>query len=182
MFFVVGDEIPEREAVVAGDKVDRMVRQPAGILIEIGAAAQPGRQGADHAFLAAPEAADVVAVFAVPLRPAPAEREPTHLVKPRRVPRLGDQLGVGEHAVFDDQLDDRRLHEDVAVVVAAEDRRQVEAQAVHVHVGHPEAQAVHQELANDRVVAIYRVAAAGEVEVFAIRTQKVIQLVVETAK
>ena len=88
-------------------------KRPGGF-VQVGAAAQPRRQRAGHARLAAPEAAHVVAVAAVPFRPAPAERETADLIQARRVPRLGDQLGVGQHAVLGDHLDDRRLHQHVA--------------------------------------------------------------------
>ena len=83
--------------------------------------------------LAAPEAADVVAVPAVPVRPARAAGEAADLVQAGGVPRLGDQLGVGQQAVLGDHLDHRRLDQHVAAAVAAQDRGQVEAEAVDVH-------------------------------------------------
>src|SRR5277367_3930568 len=107
-------------------------------LIQIGAAAQPSREKADHALVAAPELAHVVAVAAVPLAPAPAERKTADLVETDCVPRFGDQLGVGKHAVFRDHLDDRRLDEDVALRIAPQNRSEVEAQAVDMHLTDPE--------------------------------------------
>ena len=62
-------------------------------------------------------------------------------------------------------LDHRRIGHQVAVAVAAQDRGQVEAEAVDVVVVHPVAQAVEDHLADDRVVAVDRVAAAGVVAV-----------------
>ena len=66
--------------------------------------------------------------------------------------------------------------------VAAEDRGEVEAQAVDVHLRHPEAQAVENQFADDGMVAIDGVAAAGEVEVIAVRPEHVIKLIVQAAK
>ena len=96
VLLVVADQVAEREAVVAGDEVDR-VDAAGGPMASYRSALPHSRvaRSPDSAGLAAPEAADVVAVTAVPLRPAPAEREMADLVQPARVPRLGDQLGVG---------------------------------------------------------------------------------------
>ena len=49
--------------------------------------------------------------------------------------------------------------------VAGQDRRQVEAEAVDVHLLDPVAQAVHDQPPDDRVVGVERVAAAGVVGV-----------------
>ena len=70
VLLVVGDQVVEREAVVAGDEVDRVERPSA--LVEVVAAAEPRGQGRGHARVAAPEAPDVVAVPAIPVRPAPS--------------------------------------------------------------------------------------------------------------
>ena len=51
------------------------------------------------------------------------------------------------------------------VGVARQDRRQVEPEAVDVHLLDPVAQAVHDHPADDRVVGVERVAAAGVVGV-----------------
>src|SRR5437763_1030972 len=51
---VVGDEVPEREAVVAGDEVDRVLRLAARRLVQVGAAAQPAGQRPRQPRLAAP--------------------------------------------------------------------------------------------------------------------------------
>ncbi len=63
--------------------------------------------------------------------------------------------------------------------VAAEDRGEVEAEAVDVVVGRPVAQAVEHQVAHDRVVAVQRVAGAAEVVVVALRREHVVGLVVD---
>src|SRR5947208_2533 len=70
---VVGDEIPQREAVVAGDKVERVIGHSPRMFVKVGAAADASSESASHAEIAAPEAADVVAESAIPFGPAAAE-------------------------------------------------------------------------------------------------------------
>ena len=53
------------------------------------------------------------------------------------------------------------------VQLARERARQVEAEAVDVHLEHPVAQAVHDQLQHLRALHVQRVAAAGEVHVVA---------------
>ena len=109
------------------------------------------------------ELADRVAELAVPLGPAAVgERAEPVLAD---APGLGDQLDPREDRVGLDLVDDRRLALLLLVDVDGEDRRQVEPEPVDVHLGDPVAQAVEDELADDRVVAVQRVAAAGEVVV-----------------
>src|ERR1019366_10790517 len=54
-----------------------------------------------------------------------------------------------------------------AIHAAAENGREIEADAVHMHFQHPVAQAIDDEIAHHRVVAIYRIAATAEVHIFA---------------
>ena len=92
-------------------------------------------------------------------------REVADLIQARSVPGLSNNLGVGQHRVFGDHLHHRRIAENVSLLVAAQYRGEVEAEAVHVHVNHPPAQRVHDQAADDRMVAVAGVAAAGEVQV-----------------
>src|SRR5262249_52618123 len=112
--------------------------------IQVGATAYAGCQRAGHAAVAAPEAPHVVAITAVPFGPALAVRKLPDLVESRGIPRLRDQLGIGEDAVLGNHLDNGRLKEDLAFTVTAKDGSQVEAQAIDMHVGDPKAEAVHQ--------------------------------------
>ena len=174
----VGDEVVEREAVVRCDEVDAVVGLTAVVAIEVARAGQSRGEVAGLCVVAPPVAADVVAIAAVPLGP-PQARERAHLVSPSRIPGLGDDLRVGEHRIFRDQFDDRRIRQDVAVAVAAEHARQVEAEAVDVVVVHPMSQAEEDQLADDRVIAVDRVAAAGVVAVVAGVAEHVIDAVLQ---
>ena len=109
------------------------------------------------------------------------EREAADLVEPGRVPRFGDQLRVGEDAVLGDLLDDRRIEQHVPLRVAAEDGGEVESQPVDVHVRDPVLEAAEDDVADDGVVAVDRVAAAGEVQIPALFVKQVEELVVEAA-
>ena len=139
VLLVVGDEVGQRKAVVAGDEVDRVQRATA--VVEVGAAAQPGRQ--------LPRSCPGRRARSGGRRRGTGRSSPTSagrrgrsdLVEARGVPRLGDQLGVGQQAVLGDHLDHGRLDHDIRPTVAAQDRGQVEAEPIDVRLGHPEAQA-----------------------------------------
>ena len=63
--------------------------------------------------------------------------------------------------------------------IPAEHGGQVEAQPIDVHVRDPVAQAGEHEVADDGVVAVNGVAAAGEIEVGAGGPEEVVELVIE---
>ena len=153
----------QREPVVRGHEVDRRVRAAAVGLVEVAAAGQARGELAERAGLAAPEVADGVAVLAVPLRPQ--RREVADLVAAGPdVPRLGDQLGLADHRVLLDQVEEHRQPVDV-VELAGEGGREVEPEAVDVHLGDPVPQRVHDQLKGVRVAHVQRVAGARVVHV-----------------
>ena len=180
---VVRDEIPQRETIVACDEVERLVRQSAGMLVEVGTAANARCQSAGQALVAAPESADIIAITAIPFRPPAAGLWKTaDLIQARGVPRLGDQLGVAQQSVLRNHLDDGRIDQHVALAIAAKDGGEIEAQAIDVHFADPETQASEDEFADDRMVAVDGIAAPGEVEIVAALAQQVIKFVIESAK
>ena len=182
MLLVVADEVPEREAVVAGDEVDGVARKAVVPLIEVGTAANAGSDEGGEAGVAAPEAANVVAVVAVPLGPAATEGEAADLIQPGGIPRLGDQLRVREYAVFGNAFDHRRLDHHVPFSIPPQNTGEVEAKPIDVHVADPVAEAGHDEVADDGMVAVDGVADAGEVEVPAAIVEEVVEFVVEAAE
>ena len=109
--------------------------------------AEPESRSANWPTLAerAPEVAHGVAVDAVPLRPQ--DREVAHLVAAGAdVPRLGDELDLGEDRVLVDRVEERRQAVDV-VELAGQRRGQVEAEAVDVALDDEVAQRVHDHAA-----------------------------------
>ena len=179
---VVADQIGHREAVVRGHEVDAGVRATAALLVEIAAARQPRRQLRDDPVVPAPEAAHGVAVLAVPLRPLGGEVADL-IAAFAEIPRLGDELDLRQHRVLVNDVEERAELVD-GVQLARERARQVEAEAVDVHLEDPVAQAVHDELQDARAAHVERVAGAGEVLVVArvVRQQPVVGAVVDAAQ
>src|SRR5581483_4278259 len=102
--------------------------------------------------VAAPEAADGVAILAVPRGPARRERADLIAADPG-VPRLGDHLDAREDRVLADRLEERRVLR-VALVLARERRREVEAETVDVHLLGPVAERVGDHLQHARVTQV----------------------------
>ena len=172
VLLVVGHQVPHREAVVGGDEVDARDRAAAVVLVEVGRAGDARGELAERGRLAAPEVADDVAVAAVPL--GPQRREAADLVTAvAEVPRLGDQLHLGDHRVLLHEVEERAQPVDL-VELAGQGGGEVEPEAVDVHVEHPVAQRVHDQLQHVRVPHQQAVAGAGGVVV-------VLRLVVDQA-
>src|SRR5262249_49428965 len=88
---VVADQVGQGGAVLGGDEIDAGPRPPAVMVEAVGGAAEPRRQVAHLARVAAPVLPDVVAEAVVPFRPARREAADPVAVG-AQVPRLGDQL------------------------------------------------------------------------------------------
>ncbi len=182
VLLVVRHEVVEREAVVRGDEVDRRDGLAPAVLVEVGRAREPARELGQRRGLAAPEVAHRVAVAPVPLRPQ--GREAAHLVATvAEVPRLGDELDLGDDRVLLHDVEERREAVDL-VELARERGREVEAEPVHVHLGHPVPQRVHDGLEHVRRAHEQRVARAGRVEVVRLVAvhEPVVGLVVDAAE
>ena len=131
-------------------------------LVEVARAGEARGELADVA-LAAPEVAHRVAVHPVPL--GPEHREVADLVAALAdVPRLRDQLHLGEDRILVDDVEEGREPVDF-VELARERRREVEAEAVDVALGHEVAQRVHDQPQHRRVHRVERVAGARVVHV-----------------
>jgi hypothetical protein len=74
---------------VTGDKIDAVRGQASFGFIQITTATNPSRDLANESFVAAHEAANPVAIAAVPFRPAKAG-EIADLIETCRIPRFGD--------------------------------------------------------------------------------------------
>jgi hypothetical protein len=159
----VHHEVLQGEAVVRGREVDRGVGVAAARLVQVAGTGQPERELRELPRIASPEPAHAVAVLAVPL--GPADREVADLVAAGSdVPRLGDQLHLREHRVLLDDVEERPEPIDL-VQLSGQDRRQVEAEAVDVHLEHPMSEAVHDQLDRARVQHVEAVPGPREVDV-----------------
>jgi hypothetical protein len=98
------------------------------------------------------------------------------------VPWLGDQLGLADHRVLCDEVEEGGAAVEGAGF-AGEGRRKVEAEPVDLHLREPVAQRVHDQLKAVAVVGVERVPAAGRVDVDArvVGIESVVRRVVQAA-
>src|SRR5207248_6210189 len=111
-----------------------------------------------EAAVAAPVAPQRLAVDVVPLRPAGRKAADLIAAEPD-VPRLGDQLDVGENRVLADRGEERTVW--IKRRGAAERRGQIEAEAVDVEHLDPVTQRVHDHLQYARMRELQRIAGPG---------------------
>ncbi len=163
---VVAHQVLQREAVVASDEIDARERLPAAVGVEVARAGEPRGEFGNGAAVALPEAADAIAVFAVPL--GPADGEIAHLISARpQIPRLGDELDLRKDGVLLDDVEERRQAIDL-VQLPGERAGQIEAEPIDAHLRDPIAEAVHDELQHARLLHVERVAAAGVIHVISL--------------
>ena len=135
MFVVVTDEIAQGEAIVGGDEVDAGVGLAAVGGVEVGASREAVAQLGHLARVALPEAADGIAVLAVPF--GPQHGKVAHLVAAfADIPGLGDELHLREDGVLVNDVEEgaQPVH---FVELARECRCEVEAEAIDVHLDAP---------------------------------------------
>ncbi len=98
VFVIVGNQVIERESIVAGNKVDATVWLPIWLLKEIRAPRDTRRQPKDGSRVSLDKAPYVVTKLPIPLRPAvPDER--ADLVEPSGIPGLSDDLDACQYRV-----------------------------------------------------------------------------------
>ena len=160
---VIGDQVAQGKAVVAGDEVDRGERAPAVLLVKVTGPGQPDSEFAQRGVPPAPEIPDPVPVLAVPF--GPQWREVADLVAAlAHIPWFGDELDLGHDGILLDQVEERRqpVHR---VQLTGQHGRQVEPEPVHVHLGDPVPQRVHHQRQDLRLARIQAVPAPAEVHV-----------------
>ena len=135
---LVAHQVFEREAVVHGDVVDAAARAAAVMLELHGRAGHAVGEVAGDIVIAAPEAAQGLAIGVVPFRPAVGEGADL-VAAVADVPGLGDQLDVAQHRVLPDGGEERRVA--VEGRQAAERGGEIEAEAVDVVGSRPKAAA-----------------------------------------
>ena len=178
---VVGDEVGEREAVMGGDEVDARPGPPAAMSNRSAEPSRRARQRRQHAVVALPEAAHVVAVAAVPL--GPARREIAELVAVRAdVPRLGDQLDAATAPDPGAARRRSRVRIEGASSRGRATSRDRSGSRRRAFLD-PVAQRIHDHLQHARVAQVERVAAAGGVEIVArVVAEHVVAGVVDAAE
>ncbi|MCY1352256.1 hypothetical protein D9M69_385450 [compost metagenome] len=162
---VVGHQVAQGEAIVGGDEVHRGEGPPAALVEQVAGGGEALGELGHLSAIATPEGPRRVAETVVPFRPARGET--AHLVAAwAAIPGFGDQLEAAQHRVL------AAGHEEsvalvIAMGVAGEDGRQVEAEAVHAHLAGPVAQGIGDHLQHAGVAEVEGIAGAGVVDVAA---------------
>src|SRR5438094_952739 len=118
------------------------------VTVNCGAAEQAVSKPSDKAVFPTKKTPNVVSEPPVPLLPTVSD-EVTYLIEAGRIPRLRDELGSGKHRIRLNVPQYRRIRQHLARLTAPEDRRQIESEAVHMHLLDPIAETVHDHPAND---------------------------------
>src|SRR5262245_16198069 len=124
VLLVVADQVLQCEPVVRSDEVDARVRTAAAPLIQVIAARDPGCWLGDNAGVAAPEAANRVAVLTVPFGPQ-HRKIPDLVAALAEIPRFSNQLDLRQHRVLMNDVEERRKTVDVEQL-ACQRAREVE--------------------------------------------------------
>ena len=164
---VVGDQVGQGEAVVDGDQVDRRGGPPARPPKR---SEEPVKREAKSPEQARRGCARSPAWCRGTCRSTPATAAGTARARSCRVWPTSHgsaiSLACGHDRVLGDQIEEGRdLVE--AAFLAGQAGRQVEAEAVHAHLGQPVPQRVHDQPQGDRISGVEGVAAAGGVHVVA---------------
>ena len=182
VFFCVGKEVGEGKPIVAGDKVDRGGGLPATFAVEVRRTHDALHHFSRGIVIAAQEAAGRITVFTIPFHPAPVAGEIADLVEPTCIPGLGDEFAMSQNRIVGNRFEEGRVGQRMALRITAEHGREVETEAVDVVFGRPVAEAIEDKIADHRMVAIQGVSAATEIQVGAVRCEKVIGFVVQSAE
>ena len=166
---VVGDEVVQREAVVAGDEVDALHRR----VEQVGAALHPLDERRHEPLLAAQEPAHVVAIAVVPLHPPLPRPRPPDQVETGGVPRLGHH--------HDPSIRGPPVERGDEAAVVGEHGREVEAEPVDAEVGEP-VERPQDEVLGRRRRDVEVVAAPRRLDVRAVGTQPVERGVAQPAQ
>src|SRR5579872_4710522 len=165
VFFVVADEVGQRESVMSSDKVDAGVWAAAAMSVQVAGSGQAIGEVAGGSFVALPVGSYGVAIAVIPFRPA--NREVADLVAAfAEVPRFGNQLHLREHWILMDDVEKSAQAIDF-MKFTGESRSQIESKAIDVHLENPIPQAVHDELEHAWMAHIQSVSSAGVVDVIA---------------
>ena len=131
----VRHQVTQTKAIVRGHVVHRLRARAATRLKQIGRRAQPQRKLAARALPLDPELAHRVAEAVVPFEPG--VREAAQLIAAGAdVPGLGNHLQARQQRVLRQGNEERRVAVE-ALVAAPEHRRQIETEAVDMHLGGP---------------------------------------------
>ena len=179
VFFLVANQVTQRKTIVRRDEVNTITRWSPARLIKVCRPRQTSRQGPPSPSVAAPIAANIIAITTVPLSPAIITKR-TNLIGSGGIPRFGNDFRISQQRVFADHFNQRWVRYQITRAIAAQDRSQIKSEAVDVIVVNPMTQAVKDHFSYDRVVTVDSVSAARVVLVVSlVRFEHVVNGVLE---
>src|SRR5205085_1478391 len=96
VFVLVGYQVIEGKAIVAGNEIDAIQWQTPSRLVEIRTPRYTGSDRANHSWISSDEAAHMVTIAPVPFGPAIA-RKTAYLIETHSIPGFNDEFCIGEH-------------------------------------------------------------------------------------
>src|ERR1700733_8188109 len=142
---VIGNKVIECEAVVRGDEIHAVFWRLPGGLEEVRTSRDPSGDLAHQAAVPPNEAAYGIAVAPIPYRPPRAAWKTADLVEPAGIPRLGDDLDIGQCLHQLDVPEHRGIAHRRPIGATRQYRALVKPETVDVHVADPEFQALADE-------------------------------------
>src|ERR1700733_2933729 len=167
---------------MTGHEVHTLFRFALFVAIYLMAAEQAIGKMLQSAFVAAEETTHVIAKAPIPFPPA-ISNETANLIESSRIPCLGNHFCPGECRIGLDIPKDRWIRHDVAARIARENRREIEAIPVHVHLLYPIADTVDDQSAHNRMIGVERVPCTAEVRISgSVLLQNAVGVVIKSAK
>src|SRR5208337_2470645 len=120
VLLVIGHQVVQGEAVVAGDKVNTLLGLSLFVPVNLGTAEETVGQPPDEAIFPPEKTAHVIAEASVPFLPTVAD-ETADLVKAGGIPSFRNQLGSRQNRVRLDVPQHGRVGQDLARRIARED-------------------------------------------------------------
>src|SRR6185437_11653710 len=143
---------------------------------------EPVSKAPQVAFIPAQEAPGIITKTSIPFLPGISDKA-ANLIESSRIPGFGDHLRSGKYRIRLDVPQKRRIGHESTVRITCEDGRQIEAEAIHVHLFDPIAEAVYNHAPDGGIIRIQRVPGATKVGVAgAVAFKQVVSTVIDSTK
>ena len=128
------------------------------------------------------EGTEAVTVTAIPFSPSAAGRERTNLIQPAGIPGFCDQFYVPKDRIFRKIFQKRRLACRRTVFISPQNAGQIKPETVHMIFDRPIPQALKDHLLHYWMITVQCVSASTEIIIPALRSQNIIDAVIESFK
>src|SRR6185437_13364800 len=168
MFPVVSNEVIKTKSVVAVHKIHTLV----GVIgvhhvvrKEVTASINPCHKGCDHTRITFQKRTYIVAILTVPLQPRNLRECPTELVTDG-IPRFRDKPDSAQvKRTIDGRYCGGIFKINRAILLSRENRSQIKAKSINMHLVYPKLQAIHDHLAHITIRAIQCIACSSIVAI-----------------